>query len=600
MEKSQKIQILESFLRSRGLSLDDPDVKRFFFEQRKTRGAVSKENYKQKLAYGAIEPKLYRIQPIHFMNNGYLENVDSSSIMDWLMYSNYEDNPLVFDNLGKDQSSIRDSFEERRRIARPAFMDVEGNVYNGEDGNHRLLSLMINQFVDFACCKNDAERQAVKDKYALFLEVSLPHDKELCTLLEREKNKFVDYPTDENCGDFIPYAVREFRHLHTDLSDTYLASYDDKTKTYFYDFNGTKFSGSCEELKNFLRTKKQETLPVMLWTCGKETFLSHNNFVIKSENKQFLEKRLGNMRASREMAKSMPKTDYLIVYDADKEKYDIIVPQMNIPEGRGKAKIELVNFLQDFAENLSNDQFFELAGKSQQALLKECSDGRNGFAMYVPELKFENLSAEEYALVANVLKENEEFVSKRLNVLNNSDELQTFANNVVKMLPEIDFANESLRSIASGIIKNPRTANAKRVAFETRNTFNFGKTMAQWGCGKIRNEIDAISEIEEDVVRMPQYEEIEHIKEKQAKIEEHFASDRVYGEESVGYLRDLLVELDGYIATLENIAHRAKNPKLASLALDLIQILERDASACEKLLTAVYSKDKNQEDEQRK
>ena len=37
MEKNQKLQILESFLRERGMSLDDPDVKKFFFEQRKTK-----------------------------------------------------------------------------------------------------------------------------------------------------------------------------------------------------------------------------------------------------------------------------------------------------------------------------------------------------------------------------------------------------------------------------------------------------------------------------------------------------------------------------------------------------------------------------------
>ena len=117
MEKNKKIQLLESFLRSRGLSLDDPDVKKFFFEQRKTRHGATLENRKMKLAYGPIEPAVYRIDPIQFMNNGYLNDEDTSSIMDWLMYSNYEDNPLVFDNLGKDQTEIRRSFEERRRTA---------------------------------------------------------------------------------------------------------------------------------------------------------------------------------------------------------------------------------------------------------------------------------------------------------------------------------------------------------------------------------------------------------------------------------------------------------------------------------------------------
>lgn len=590
MEKNEKIQLLESFLRSRGLSLDDPDVKRFFFEQRKTFHSARLENNKMKLAYGPIEPTVYRIDPIQFMNSGYLNNETTSSIMDWLMYSNYEDNPLVFDNLGKDQTEIRRSFEERRRIARPAHMDSEGYVYNGEDGNHRLLSLMINQFVDYASCKNSEERQAVKDKYSLILEVSLPHDKELCDLLETEKNRIMDYRTDENADDFIPYAVRAFRQLHKGASDTYLASYDKQTDTYHYDFNGTKFVGDCESLKNFLKNKKRETMPIMLWSDGKESYLSYNNFVVKSENKQFLEKRLANMRASSGTAKNMPRTSYMIVFDADKERYDITIPSLNIPEGNGKAKMDVVRFLQDFTNNLENNRFFELSEINPKDVEKECDDGRMGRAMYVPETRFENLSAEEYAYVAQILKENEGYILSRLNVLNNADELQVVANEIVELLPTMDFTNESLRSISAGILRNPRTAGAKSAVQQARNTFNFGKTMAQWGYGKLRNEFDEIEKIESDVVRMPQYIEIAGIHEQQQKIEEHFASARVFGEESLGYLQDLSVDIDNSIAKLEGIARLTKNPRLIRIINDLIDMLERDASACSNMISAIYAK----------
>lgn len=590
MEKNEKIQLLESFLRSRGLSLDDPDVKKFFFEKRKTLHSVRIENDKKRLAYGPIEPAVYKIDPIHFMNNGYLDNETTSSIMDWLMYSNYEDNPLVFDNLGKDQTEIRRSFEERRRTARPAFMDAEGYVYNGEDGNHRLLSLMINQFVDYACCKNSKERKEVKDKYSLILEVSLPHDKELCSLLETEKSRIMDYRTDENADDFIPFAVREFRQLHKGASDTYLASYDKQTGTYYYDFNGTKFAGDCEQMKHFLKTKKREDLPIMLWSDGKESYLSYNNFVVKSENKQFLEKRLADMRVSSRTAKRLPRTGYLIVYDADKEKYNITIPALNIPEGNGKAKMDIVRLLQDFTNNLENNRFFELSQTNPKEIEKECDDGRMGRAMYIPETRFENLSSEEYAFVTQILKENEEYVLKHLNVLNNADELQVVASEIVELLPSMDFTNESLRSISAGLLRNPRTVGAKATVQQSRNTFNLGKIMAQWGYGKLRNEVDAIEEIESDVVRMPQYIEIAGIREKQQKIEEHFSSARVFGEESLGYLKDLSVEIDNLIVKLQSIARFTKNPKLISIVNDLIDMLESDACACSNLIDSVYAK----------
>ena len=589
MEKNQKLQILESFLREHGMSLDDPDVKKFFFEQRKTKEEAFRENAQRQLAYGPIEPTIYRVDPLQFENSGYFGNGDFTCLMDWLLYSNAIDNSLVFDNLGKNQEEIRKSFEERRRYSDPLLVDWEGKIYNSEDGNHRLLSLIINEFVEYAACRTAEERKAVRDKYELIVECSFTHDKELCDLLEKEKARYVDYKTPENADMFIPEAVREFRARNRKSSDTYLASYDPQTRRYKYDFNGEEFEGTASELKNFLKIKQKSKVPAMLWSDGVTTYASCNNFVVKSKNKQYVEKRFHQLSETKN-AQDFSYKPYLVIFDADTLTYDVTVPAFSVDEGDSRLKTEIINFGLDFAEATQNDRFFELCDVKKEDVLKECHDGELGFVMAFSEMHFKNLSKDDYEYVLRTLVNNEKFITDPLSVMNQAMKFDEFAEKLFKVLPIIDDANETLLRISRGLEKNEKILNAgsKRKVTDAKQTFNFGKTAAQWGYGRIKTGVEGYLKIDGSSIVMPEYHKVEHPTEHYDDFEKIYARDTYLSSfESRDLISEQVEALKEQISELEEMKIKAYDRDIAKIADEIIYIVNKDIDAGEKLCTIV-------------
>ena len=589
MEKNQKLQILESFLRERGMSLDDPDVKKFFFEQRKTKEEAFRENSQRQLAYGPIEPTIYRVDPLQFENNGYFGNGDFTCLMDWFLYSNAIDNSLVFDNLGKNQEEIRKSFEDRRRYSDPLLVDWEGKIYNSEDGNHRLLSLMINEFVEYAGCRTKEERTAVRDKYALIVECSFTHDKELCELLEKEKARYVDYKTDENADLFIPEAVREYRAGHRKTSDTYLASYNPETRRYKYDFNGEKFEGTASELKNFLKIKQKTKVPAMLWSDGVTTYASCNNFVVKSKNKQYVEKRFHQLSETKN-TRDFSYKPYLVVFDADTGTYDVTIPAFSVDEGESRLKTEIINFGIDFAEAVQNDRFFELCDVDRESIIKECHDGESGFVMAFNEMHFKNLSKDDYEYVLRTLARNEKFITDRLSVMNQAMKFDEFAEKLFKVLPIIDDANETLLHISRGLEKNEKILNAgsKAKVTDARHIFNFGKTIAQWGYGRIKTGVDGYLKIDGSSIVMPEYHKVDHLEDHYEYFEKIYAKDTYLSSfESRDLISEQVEVLKEQISALEEMKIKAYDRDIAKIADEIIYSVNKDIDAGEELCTVV-------------
>lgn len=588
MEQNQKLQILESFLRKNGMSLDDPDVKRFFFEPRKTRDAVENENFKKKLAYGPIEPTIYKIDPIQFENSGYFRTGKTSSLMDWFLYANASDNPLVFDNLGKDQIGIRKSFEERRNYRDPLLIDSEGKIYNSEDGNHRLLSLIINEFVEYAGARTQEERTAIREKYSIIAECSFPHDKELCALLEKEKAIYVDYLTPENSDMFIPEAVREFRANHKGATDLYLASYDPKTKRYKYDFNGEKFVGTCDELKNFLLTKQKSKVPTMLWSDGKFSYASCNNFVVMSKNKELIESKFHDLAVDKN-TKNTAYKPYLIVCNVDSGTYDITVPAFTVDEGESRLKTQMINFGTDFANNPQNARFFELCNVSKDHVLQECHDGEVGFVLAIPEMRFRNISKEDYEYVMKILSGNEKFVMEPLKVMEQAVKFDGFAEKLFEILPIVDDANETLLHICRGLKANGRISGSDQGTLtQAKQTFSFGRTIAQWGYGKVKAGVEDYLRIEGDAIVMPDYVKIERPETYFEDLEKVYANENYLSSfESKDFATEQVEILKEKIEDIEEIKLKSADREIAKIADEIISIIKRDVKAGEELCNVV-------------
>ena len=136
----------------------------------------------------------------------------------------------------------------------PIRQSLDCKFYNGEDANHRLLTLIINQFIETKIATTEEQKQQVKDKYTMTLEVTSPISYELNDLLWKEIDKFKEGSSVKSIFPSLvrEYRVKTFEHYRDAF---YCVSYDEQQKLLTYDFNGEKFSGTEQELTTWLKTK---------------------------------------------------------------------------------------------------------------------------------------------------------------------------------------------------------------------------------------------------------------------------------------------------------------------------------------------------------
>ena len=394
MRYEDKLKILKRFLAKYGLDINDPEVHDFLYEERKTYTDQVTRCYGYELGSGLIRSSTITVLPTYFENSAY--NHSGTRLIDWFMYENAEGNPLVFENIGDFKFDIVESFANTKKDF-PIVIDNQGNVFNSGDGNHRLLTIMLQYFAEQQNARGVKAHQRIDDKYRMTLQVDYLHKKELIELLSEEKYN-IDSMNKEST---YPFMVRRYRENVTN-KENLLVSYNSRTKQYKYDFNGDYFEGTCDELIKYLKTKKQSK--IMAFNKGETYYISSSNVVLRTRDERKYNKILKDVQ-SLGVAKKEP---YLVVRDLDTNTYDIVVPSIYIAKQENRQK-----YMDFFIKNMLENGRFILKEKSNVDISRikdEFEHYKYGDFMCIDEIKYRNLTKSEYEKLLPVIKKECEFI----------------------------------------------------------------------------------------------------------------------------------------------------------------------------------------------
>ncbi len=395
-ELIKKLKILRQAFEKFGVSFDSKTTNQFL-EQKRNHVEHEEFNASNGKTYRhttAIKPIKLTITPLQIENSGYGAN-SHEKFLDWFLYENASNNPLVWENVGKPSNAIKNSFVNTRNNNGPLVMNINGQIFNGEDGNHRLLTLILNQFIEYSAAKTKSEKEAVNERYAMSLDCSMPFDADIVDALERVQ-KTVS-PQNENSN--IPYLVRNYRDgmCKNKYDNKWVAKFNPETKLFEYDFNGEHFVGTQTELLKFLKTKKQSNLPIMTWEFDGCYYVSCYNQVYKSTNKQKIDKMLETLKKK---VNDIEDNSYLEIKDLDTNKYELHrgIRKFDEPAlSKNVAEFEQY-LLEKYADILSYKTKYNF-----DLLKKDCDDAINfDCGIILDELVYSNLSNEELANLKQV------------------------------------------------------------------------------------------------------------------------------------------------------------------------------------------------------
>ncbi len=424
MTENEKIELLKKVLKDNGLNFDDPEINKYFTEQRLKTPIMIKDDMRTgesvKYSHSAlIRPTIKTIEPLEVENAYYAQTNNLNTLLDWYLYKNYRDNPLVFENLGKDIEELRESFLQANI---ELDEDVQGNLFNGEDGNHRMLAMLINNFIEASKAKTDEESQAVSDKYEFDVPVNLAHKKMLCDALAEEYECVLSLATKDE-ERLFPMQVCSYRRstFKTLGEKDYLVDFDFETGKYTYEFNFDKFVGTAEELTGWLITKQKNVEPIMKWEADGMFYLSCNNQVWKSADAKEIEQLSVKVRESFRAGK-IAKNNFLEIKDLDSNTYGFEYSGMLAGVVNNAA--EVASFW-DFVLKSRPEKvlFHKLKGAElvEASLKKSVHDSRYlNMDFLLPDFNYENLTHDEYVKVKKLF---ESFELKLATLKNNPVEV---------------------------------------------------------------------------------------------------------------------------------------------------------------------------------
>ena len=401
MKEEDKLNILKVVLAKYGLTLEDEDVNNFFYGYRRN---FRQEEYNDdgvKCEHSsAVKPLKKHVTPLDFANSGYFN--ETHTLMEWFMYENSASNPLVWNNIGNPTFDVLESYKRAREASGPIRQALDGSLYNGEDANHRLLTLIINHFLERKSAQTEAKREATDSKYTMELEVSVPINKKLSELLKREVNKFECFDKTDR---IFPALACEFRMatFEKPREAFYAAEYDPETQIFTYNLNGERFVGTEQELTNFLLTKEVKAEPIMQWEAEGVYYISCHNKIYKSREKSTIEEFYKKVQRGYKEDK-IEYGEFLEIKDIDAGTYDIDFPSIyidNIEEAKYYA-----DTIRYFVNNEQQTFFCKLQNAdSIKDRINENIEKAFGFfgGFSMPDLKYKGLTKEEYASVRKIM-----------------------------------------------------------------------------------------------------------------------------------------------------------------------------------------------------
>lgn len=419
MRDEEVLEKLKEVVASFGLSLDDPEIKEFFYGTRKIYqdGSYDEETQKAYFASVGIKPIVMTLLPSDFENSGYGVS-NQTCLMDWFLYRNSSHNPLVWKNIGKDSASIKQSFEETRKESGPIMLTNDGYYFNGNDGNHRLLTLIINHFLERKAAKTEEEKLAVDKRYEMDLEVCVPCCAELYSLLDKEVQSYAYHYWEKDEERVFPNSVCKYREkmFENPKENTYFVTFIPEKNCYKYNLNGVRFEGNEQELVQFLQTKEETNLPIMFWECNGTYYISCYNMVWKSKDEaKLLELKPRIIKALEN--KTLTYHTFLEVKDIDKNTYQVRLDEINV---RGEEKIkQFAAIMEEFLKDKQTDILFDDAKKRQEReefliYCKQCQHFSFDCLIFT-EKEYTNLTKEQYVKIYQQMVALEQCL-KKLNV----------------------------------------------------------------------------------------------------------------------------------------------------------------------------------------
>ena len=401
MTTQEKMEILEKFLNKYGLSLNDRMVSDFLYEYRQLE-PLSEEEKKTLIYSDIVKPTMLSLLPSDIENASYAGWLDLPMLIDWYLYKNAGDNPLVFENLEKDHQRLKESFEERKQVQGFMTVSPNGKIFNGNDGNHRLLTLIIKHFAERASAKTEDEKKAVDDRYRMNLNASYPISMELYNLLEKEKDS-IRPRCNRKTSYYQACQYREYVFAMANQGD-YLAEYDHNTGKYKYSLNGRAFNGTEQELINYLKTKEISTKPIMTYKCNDTYYISCHNRVWETKDREKAIKLVHKIDAEYKLG-NIQEDKFLAVKNCDNtndKAYTIKFPgtyieQENKEENKRKAS-EILDIL-----NSSDSKV--LGEYALTDLKQQCEKTLHWGDLNVHDIELYNLSREDYFKASSLLTE---------------------------------------------------------------------------------------------------------------------------------------------------------------------------------------------------
>lgn len=366
MTEQEKMSRLEQVLKENGLSFDQEDVYDFFYAKRGQRSNLSSDGKIYSYS-NLIKPELETVTPLDFENNGYKDNGEGR-LIDWYLYKFFDEerDKLVPENIGKDSTSILDSFKNDKKTKKQAFRNHDGELFLGEDGNHRLLTLVINQFLERINAKTKEQKLSIDEKYKFQIPVRTEVSRNLYSLLNEKYEEMINA---------VPQMVLEYRqNMFTEQGESdYICKRDSKNKTFTYKPDEVDFVGDEDELINFLETNKSKQQSIMRWNCNGIYYASFYNKVIKSKNKSVVDKYFDVLKKSYNNDE-LGYNPFLEIKDLDSNTYEIQTPLVVI-KGQG-----LKNAIAKYQESL-------LRSGNEQVFLNKLENGQDVFKKYKEEIE---------------------------------------------------------------------------------------------------------------------------------------------------------------------------------------------------------------------
>ncbi len=410
MTDEEKLAFLKDVLKENGLDFNAQEINDFFTEKRKKSETLTRRDESKMLVkYGhssLIRPDIKKITPMEVENASYADTHNIETILDWFLYRNSGDNPLVFENLRNEKFDIFQSFIDEN-VKYPFNQDLDGDIFNGDSGNHRLLTLIIKNFIEHSKAKNVEEQELVEKEFGMVVFVNLPHREELCDALSDRYYSVSDLYTKDKDRIYPRKACgyREDSFIKAGEED-YLVEYDPETKKYSYKFNFDTFVGTDEELIGYLAVHKVSPEPIMTWCAGGIYYLSCNNQVWKSSSKEEIDKLVPQIQKWHKEGKSTLNC-YLEVKDIDSQTYEFSYPGAYIEDERiAKAYAEFWGLIlkgrpeKTLFNKLKN---FDLVEKE----LVRSVEKSKSFSL--PYFEYENLTKNEYVNIKALFDQFEKF-----------------------------------------------------------------------------------------------------------------------------------------------------------------------------------------------